>query len=215
LSRVYYSLLYDLKYSRRDTAVAWSLYGGSIQARAIRIGEMIFSMSIDTSFSTIHAVLNLIGIVSGVIVVKGMLNAIQFDDWTGLFFATTAATAITGYFLPSHESWLSSTDDAIRLIIIAVSTIALWHCQLEKWWRWTYIVSSVITLYLNSFVGIVQIFEGIQFLGKTALMKYEMGTVYAQAALLAYFIILMAMVIKSVYPEPKLSLSKHDVKMCN
>ena len=53
---------------------------------------MILGMSAST-FTSVHVVLSLIGIASGIIVVLGMLGAKRLDGWTALFLATTVLTA--------------------------------------------------------------------------------------------------------------------------
>jgi hypothetical protein len=41
-----------------------------------------------------HVVLSLVGIVSGFVVVFGLLTAKRFDGWTALFLASTVATRV-------------------------------------------------------------------------------------------------------------------------
>ena len=49
---------------------------------------MILGMSTST-FTVMHVVLSLIGILSGVVVLFGMLSANRLPGWTALFLATT------------------------------------------------------------------------------------------------------------------------------
>ena len=61
-----------------------------------------------TTFIFVHVVLSLIGILSGFVVVFGLLAAKRLDAWTALFLVTTVLTSVTGFlfqfhkFLPSH-----------------------------------------------------------------------------------------------------------------
>jgi len=48
---------------------------------------MILAMPADT-FTQVHVALSLVGIVSGLIVLFGMLGAKRLDGWTALFLAT-------------------------------------------------------------------------------------------------------------------------------
>jgi len=48
---------------------------------------MILAMPADT-FTQVHVALSLVGIVSGLIVLFGMLGAKRLDCWTALFLAT-------------------------------------------------------------------------------------------------------------------------------
>ena len=60
---------------------------------------MILGMSADT-FTQVHVILSLVGIVSGLIVVFGMLSANKLDRLAALFLATTVLTSVTGFFFP-------------------------------------------------------------------------------------------------------------------
>ena len=61
-----------------------------------------------TTFTLIHVVLSLVGIVAGLVVAGGLVAGQRLDGWTGLFLVTTVATNATGFgfpfvtFLPSH-----------------------------------------------------------------------------------------------------------------
>ena len=61
---------------------------------------MILGLSTST-FTSVHVALSLIGIVSGVIVLYGMVRAMRLDGWTALFLATTVLTSVTAFFFPS------------------------------------------------------------------------------------------------------------------
>ena len=55
---------------------------------------MILGMSADT-FTQVHVVLSLVGIVSGLIVVFGMLSGKKLDGLAALFLVTTVLTSVT------------------------------------------------------------------------------------------------------------------------
>ena len=62
------------------------------------------------TFTLVHVLLSLVGILSGVIVMAGLLVAKRLDGWTAVFLASTVATSVTGFgfpfdpVLPSHVS---------------------------------------------------------------------------------------------------------------
>ena len=68
---------------------------------------MIFGMSAET-YTSLHVVISLIGIVSVFVVMYGLLHSKRLDGWTALFLASTVATSVTGFgfpfdhLLPSH-----------------------------------------------------------------------------------------------------------------
>ena len=57
---------------------------------------MILGMTLST-FTLMHVVISLVGIVSGAIVVYGLLTSNRLDGWTTLFLASTVATSLTGF----------------------------------------------------------------------------------------------------------------------
>ena len=60
---------------------------------------MILGMSLAT-FTVVHTILSLIGIVTGLVVLLGMLGGRKLDSWTAIFLATTVLTSVTGFFFP-------------------------------------------------------------------------------------------------------------------
>src|SRR4030095_7257589 len=60
---------------------------------------MIWGMT-ESTFTTVHVVLSLIGIGSGLVVMFGLLGGKDRHGWTVLFLATTVATSVTGFGFP-------------------------------------------------------------------------------------------------------------------
>ena len=52
----------------------------------------------------------------------------------------------------------------ISLVVLAVAPIALYGLHLVGPWRWIYVASSTVALYLNVFVGVVQSFQKLPLL---------------------------------------------------
>src|SRR5260370_42586413 len=75
--------------------------------RSERTPSMILGMTPST-FTLAHVLLSLVGIISGLIVMIGMLRSKELTNWTALFLATTVLTSVTGFlfhssgFGPSH-----------------------------------------------------------------------------------------------------------------
>ena len=57
---------------------------------------MVFGMSLST-FTLLHVVISLVAIVSGLIVMFGLLESRRMGNWTALFLLTTIATSVTGF----------------------------------------------------------------------------------------------------------------------
>ena len=161
---------------------------------------MIIGMSIPT-FTTFHVILSMIGIVTGIIVVLGMLSASRHTAWTALFLATTVATSVTGFMFPSTGFDAADGVGVISLVVLAVTILAPYIYHLAGTWRWVYVAGAVIALYLNSFVGVVQAFQKLPFLHALAPKGSEPPFFIAQALVIAIFLILGILAAKRFHPS--------------
>jgi hypothetical protein len=150
---------------------------------------MILGMSLAT-FTATHVVVSLIGIVAGVVVLAGMLSARRLPSWTALFLSTTVLTSVTGFFFPSERVLPSHVVGVISLVVLAVAILALYLYRLTGAWRWLYVVSAVLALYLNVFVGVAQAFQKLPVLSRLAPTQSEMPFLVAQLLVLALFLVL-------------------------
>ncbi|HEY7671739.1 MAG TPA: hypothetical protein VIC71_05935 [Gammaproteobacteria bacterium] len=139
-------------------------------------------------FTLIHVVLSLLGIVSGCIVVGGLVAGARLTGWTVLFLATTALTSATGFGFPFTVVTPAHIIAVVSLVVIAVCLAARHWKQLEGRWRVIYVVASVTVLYLNVFVLVVQLFEKIPALVQLA--PWGQGPIFAvtQALMAAFFV---------------------------
>ena len=63
---------------------------------------------------------------------------------------------------------------AISLVVLAVALFALYGRHLAGAWRWIYVVTAILALYLNVFVGVVQAFQKVSFLQPLAPTQSEL-----------------------------------------
>ncbi len=150
---------------------------------------MILGMTTST-YTLIHVLLSLVGIGSGFVVLFGLLAGRRLNGWTALFLLTTVATSVTGFGFPFDHLLPSHKVGIISLFVLAVAILARYAFHLEGAWRWIYVVSAVIALYLNVFVGIVQSFEKVPALKAMAPTQSEPPFVVTQLVALALFIVL-------------------------
>jgi len=113
------------------------------------------------TYTFVHVVISLVGIFTGLIVLFGLLAGKRLDGWTKWFLITTVATSVTGFVFPFHGFTPAIALGIMSLIVLAVAIFARYPRQLTGHWRWIYVVSAVIALYFNVFVGIVQAYEKI------------------------------------------------------
>jgi hypothetical protein len=141
-------------------------------------------------YTIIHTLISLVGIFTGLVVLFGMLAAKRLDGWTKWFLITTVATSVTGFFFPFHGLTPAHGVGIISLLVLAVAIYARYPRQLADRWRWIYVVTAVIALYLNVFVGVVQAFLKVPALKEMAPTQTELPFKLAQLVVLALFIVL-------------------------
>ena len=162
---------------------------------------MVLGMSL-SAFTTLHVIISLIGIVSGFVVLYGMLTSTDFKPWTGIFLATTVLTSVTGFFFPVDGLKPSHIVGIISLVFLAAAVLGLYAFGLRGPWRWVYVISAVVALYLNTFVAVVQSFMKLPFLQPLAPTQSEPPFQIAQGVLLVLFIIFGVLAVRKFHPAP-------------
>jgi hypothetical protein len=153
------------------------------------------------TFTLVHVLLSLVGIATGFVVVFGLITAKRLDRRTALFFATTVATSLTGFLFPFHKFLPSHVIGIISLITLAIALVARYIRHLTGAWRWLYAVNVVISLYLNVFVLIAQLFQKIPALKAVAPTQSEPPFLITQLVVMALFIVLGIFAVKRFHVE--------------
>ena len=91
---------------------------------------------------------------------------------------------------------------AISLVILAVALFARYAFKLRGAWRWIYVITAVIALYLNCFVGVVQAFQKTPALKAMAPKQSEPPFLIAQLAVLLLFVVLGILATIRFRPAP-------------
>lgn len=145
----------------------------------------------------LHVVISLVAIVSGLVVALGLLGNKRLDGWTALFLVTTVLTSVTGFlffplkpFLPSHVTGILS------LVFLAIALYARYGAAMAGAWRKTYVITAMISLYLNVFVLVVQLFLKVPALHALAPTQSEPPFAIAQGLTLLAFIVLGTRAVK-------------------
>jgi hypothetical protein len=150
---------------------------------------MVLGLSL-AAYTAIHVILSLVGLVTGLVVLWGLLGGRRLDGWTGVFLATTVATSVTGFGFPFERLLPSQVVGAVSLGVLAVAVVARYPLALRGAWRGVYVVSAVLALYLNAFVAVVQAFLKVPTLRALAPAQNEPPFVVAQMLVLLGFVVL-------------------------
>jgi hypothetical protein len=167
---------------------------------------MILGMSLST-FVTVHVIISLIGIVAGIIVMFGMLGSRPMPGMTAIFLLFTILTSATGFLIPpllSEKLLPSHIIGILSLVLLAIACIGLYGMKQSGAWRWIYVLTALISLYLNVFVLVIQSFLKIPALTALAPGNPPSGPVFAvvQGIVLVFFVILIIGAIRRFRPMP-------------
>jgi hypothetical protein len=149
-----------------------------------------------TTFTFVHVVISLVGIFSGLIVLFGLIGSKRLDRMTALFLVTTVATTVTGFMFPYHGFTPAIGVGIVSTAVLAIAIVARYRRHLAGGWRRTYVISSVIALYLNVFVLVVQLFEKVPALHALAPKVSEPPFAITQVIVMVIFIVLGIFAVK-------------------
>jgi hypothetical protein len=160
-------------------------------------------MSLAT-FTLLHVVVSLIGIVAGLVAMVGLLKSKPMPGWTGLFLLTTILTSVTGFFFPVEKLLPSHVIGIISLVLLAVACLALYGQKLAGRWRWIYVLTAMISLYLNVFVLVIQSFLKVPPLHALApsVPPSEPPFAIVQGIVLVFFVVTTFLAIRKFRPMP-------------
>jgi hypothetical protein len=169
---------------------------------------MVLGMSLAT-FTMVHVIISLIGIVSGIIVMFGMLGAQRQPGLTAVFLLFTILTSVTGFPFPFEGFKPSYVIAVLSLVLLAIACVALYGMKLNGAWRWIYAVTALVSLYLNCFVLVIQSFLKIPVLTALAPGNPPSGPVFGavQGIVLLFFIVAIVGAVKRFRPGPVLAVS--------
>ena len=133
---------------------------------------MIIGLSI-SAFTILHVVITLIAIATGFVVLFGLLGSRRLPGWTAIFWLTTVLTSVTGFMFLLDAGFRKGFTPAlgtgiVATVFFAVGLLALYGKHLSGSWRRIYASTTVISLYLNVFVLIVQSFQKVTLLNPLA-----------------------------------------------
>jgi hypothetical protein len=140
------------------------------------------------TFTLIHVVISVLGIIAGLVVVGGLMAGARLDGWTAFFLATTILTSVTGFGFPFTKVSPPHVVGVLSLVMLAVCLAARYWKHLEGRWRATYVITAVAALYLNVFVLVVQLFAKTPLLAQLAPTQKEAPFAVTQALVLALFV---------------------------
>jgi hypothetical protein len=110
-----------------------------------------------------HTAISLLAIALGLLVLGQMLVGQYCRLLTGLFLALTILTSATGFLFTQTgpQPTPGQTIGAVSLLLLAAALYALYGRRLAGRWRTTYVVTSLIALWFNVAILVIQTFTKI------------------------------------------------------
>jgi len=152
-------------------------------------------------YTLFHVLVSLGGIVSGAVVVLGLLAAERREVWTALFLATTVTTSVTGFGFPFTGVLPSHAIGVLSLVVLTLAIVGRYRRHLAGAWRWIYAAGAVMALYFNVFVLVVQLFRKVPALKALAPTQSELPFVATQLAVLLVFLVLGYGAVRRFHPR--------------
>ena len=145
---------------------------------------MFFGVS---TLQTFHVLISFAAIGVGLWVLFGMFASRRMNLATLVFLVTTLITTVTGFLLPLKGFTPAVGTGIVSLAVLVVAFWAQYGAGLQGRWHGAYVVSAVISLYLNVFVLVAQLFLKVPALKALAPNGSEPPFLIAQGLTLALF----------------------------
>jgi uncharacterized membrane protein SirB2 len=91
---------------------------------------------------------------------------------------------------------------AVSLTALALALVARYGRRMEGSWRWIYVVTAMISLYLNVFVAVIQSFLKIPAVHALAPTQKEPPFLVVQLLVMAIFVVLGVVAVKKFRVAP-------------
>jgi hypothetical protein len=150
----------------------------------------------------VHVIISLIAIVSGIIVMFGLLGSNRMPGLTAIFLLFTILTSATGFLFPFDKLLPSHIIAILSLVLLAIACLALYGMKLAGAWRWIYAVTALVSLYLNVFVLVIQGFLKVPALHALApsVPPAEPPFAVVQGVVLVFFVVVIIGAVRRFRP---------------
>ena len=149
------------------------------------------------TFTVIHVIISLAGIVSGFVVIDGFLKAKRLDGWNAFFLITTILTSVTGFLFPRNGITPGQIVGALSLVLLIIAVLARYPLNFSGAGRWLYLITAILAQYFNFAVLIIQSFQKVGVLKDLAPTQSEPPFLIAQGAALVLFVVLAIFSLKN------------------
>jgi hypothetical protein len=157
---------------------------------------MILGMS---TFGFVHTALSLLAVVSGLVVVAGLLAAKRLEAWTAIYLASALATTLTGFGFPGSFG-IPHYVGLVALAFLLVAIVARYGFRLAGAWRPIYAAAAVLGVWSLVFFVVGEAFLRTP-LKALAPTLTELPFLLTELAALVMFVTLAIMAANRFRPE--------------
>jgi hypothetical protein len=154
------------------------------------------------TFLQIHVAISLIALVLGLIALFSWVSGGSARGWTAAFLVGLILTSVTGFPLPPFGLDPPRMVGVLSLILLAIAVLAIYVFRVAGPWRWIFVITATVALYLDAFVGVIQAFNKLAFLHDLAPNGSEPPFVVAQVVVLGIFVVLGFLAVRRFRPGP-------------
>ena len=163
---------------------------------------MFFGIPV-ASFVFVHTLITLVAIVAGLVMLYGMLGNRRMDGVHHVFLLFSVLTAVTGFMLGIKPVTPAVTLGVILSVVLLFALVARYMQGMRGAWRWIYVVTAVLSLYLNCFVLVVQSFLKVPALHALVPSVPPGGPLFGavQGAVLLFFVVTGFLAVRRFHPR--------------
>jgi hypothetical protein len=149
----------------------------------------------------IHTLISLVGIATGVMLMREMWLNHRADALAAWFLGSTILTSASGFILPAAKFMPSHAVGVLSLIVLAACCYARYGTRMHGAWRIGYVLTAVIALYFNVFVLLTQLFLKVPPLHALAPNLNEAPFAITQALVLAGYVAWAVLLSRHYHPR--------------
>jgi hypothetical protein len=163
---------------------------------------MILGLVSLSTYTVIHVAICFAAILTGLVVVFGMIGGKRLDGWTFWFLFMTALTNLTGFGFPFDHLLPSHFLGILSLAVMLVAIVARYAFGMQGAWRGLYVAGATAALWTNMFALVAQSFGKIPALTALAPTQSEPPFLISEVVMLAIFVALEFVAARKFHPQP-------------
>lgn len=160
-------------------------------------------MLVDLKVYTLaHVVVSVLGILSGLIVVGGLISGRRLSRMIDAFLATTLITTISGFGFPFTKVTPAHIVGVVSIFTLGGALVAFYGKKLHGNWNRAFVILGVASLYLNVFVLFAQLLQKTPDLAALAPTPSAPAFAATQGIVLVIFVLLGRSALKGSAGSP-------------